>query len=134
MKVNGGMGQQAAMGLALVWSLAGLYFAQRGMWSTASPEEFGMRTGLESYRREVERRRMVARRFLVWVFGPLLLAIAAFVGPLLLHGMVLRMIPFLALVIVWVGSVFVIRILDQRELAREIDLLQAIEREQGMVS
>ena len=127
-KVNGGVEQQAAMGLALGWSLVGLYFAQRGMWSTASPEETGVRTGLESYRREVERRRLLPQRFLGWLFGPLLLAIVAFVAPLVSRGMIMRMIPFLSLVVLWIVAVFVMRALDQRELAREIDVLRELEK------
>jgi len=120
------------MGFALVWSLGGLYFAQRGMWSPAAPDETGMRPGLESYRREVERRQLLPQRFLIWLFGPLLLATAAFVAPLLSRGMITRMIPFLSLLAIWIGAVFVMRVFYQRELAREIEVLREIEKGQGL--
>src|SRR5262245_11323906 len=44
---------------ALAWSLAGLYFLNRGMWSQAVPADAGLSTGLEFCRREIERRRTV---------------------------------------------------------------------------
>jgi hypothetical protein len=47
---------------------------------------------------------------------------------MLLKGTLLNMIPFLALVVIWIVSVFVIRMRDQRELQREIDDLNDIER------
>ncbi len=123
--VKGGTGQQVATGIAFAWSVAGLYFARRGM-----RDEAGMRTGLESYRRELERRRILHSRALRWVFGPLLLSIGAFVAPLASQGMILRMIPFLSLVAIWIGAVFVMRVLEERELARELDVLREIEKGQ----
>jgi preprotein translocase subunit YajC len=39
-----------------------------------------------------------------------------------------RMMPFLTLIVVWLGAVFVIRMRQQRELQREIDQLNDIEK------
>ena len=39
------------------------------------------------------------------------------------------MIPFLTLVVIWIVGVFVVRMREQRELQREIDELNNIERE-----
>ena len=94
-----------------------------------------MSTGLESYRREVERRRYLSRRFLLWSFGPVLFAIASLVAPLaaiaIRRGLLLNMVPFLALLVVWIVSVIIIRIKDQRELQREMNELDRIERANG---
>lgn len=119
---------------AIAWSLAGLYFLNRGMWSAEMPEDAGLSTGLEFYRREIERRRYFFRRVLLWSFGPILLSIATFIlaiatigvrgEPTFPNGM-----PFMALVVIWIVAYFVIRMREQRELQREIDELNSIEKE-----
>jgi hypothetical protein len=120
--------------LALVWSLAGLHFLNRGMWSPVMPGDAGLSTGLEFCRREIERRCDLLRRVLVWSFGPLLLAIGTFILALAMIGSTGRGIlpnglPFLVLVAVWMILYFVVRLREQRELKREIDELNGIERE-----
>ncbi len=79
-------------------------------------------------RRELERRRALSSRFLLWAFGPVVFSFATFVVPLLSGGYLRKMIPFLTLVIIWIVSVFVIRIRNQRELKREIEELDHLER------
>ena len=96
----------------------------------------GLSTGLESYRREVERRRSLFAAML-WGFGPVVFAIATLIMLILslgigrgmsLKGTLLKMTPFLTLLVIWLVSVFVIRMRQQRELQREIDELNDIER------
>ena len=70
----------------LAWSLAGLFFLNRGMWSSAMPADAGLSTGLEFCRREIERQRALLRRILLWSFGPLLLTIATFILALAMVG------------------------------------------------
>ena len=133
-----GPGVRAVFAFAIAWSLAGQYFVNRGIWAATLPGDAALSTGLESYRREVERRRYLSGRFLLWSFGPVVLAIATLIvlilsfgirnRGMLLKGTLLNMIPFLALVVIWIVSVFVIRMRDQRELQREIDDLNDIER------
>jgi hypothetical protein len=127
---------RAVFAFAIAWSLAGQYFLNRGMWSAPSSVEPVSGTGLESYRREVERRRMLSRRFLGWFLAPVISALAAFTAPLLnlaiRKGMLRNTIPFLALLAIWIVSVFVRRIIDQRELRREIDELNAMEKTNGL--
>ena len=116
-----------------VWSLAGLYFLNRGMWSAAMPGDAGLSTGLEFYRREIERRRYLFRRVLLWSFGPVLLTIGTFILALAIEagdqGIFPNAIPFMTLVVVWIAAYFVIRMREQRELQREIDELNDIEKE-----
>jgi hypothetical protein len=125
---------QPLFALALAWSLAGLFFLNRGMWSAAMPGDAGLSTGLEFCRREIERRRDLLGRVLLWSFGPVLLAIGTFVLALAMigggdRGILPNGIPFLALVVVWIIAYFVMRLREQRELQREIDELNDIERE-----
>lgn len=120
--------------LAIAWSLAGLYFLNRGMWSAAMPGDAALSTGLEFYRREVERRRNFFRRVLLWSFGPVLMAIVTLILSMGNVGILNRatvpsMAPFLVLVVIWIAAYFVIRMRELRELQREIDELNDIEKE-----
>lgn len=126
---------RAAFAFALAWSLAGQYFLHRGMWSATPPGDAALSTGLESYRREVERRRDLSSRFLSWALAPAVFAIGSLVAPLLSlgirQGMLLKMTPFLSLLVIWIVSVFVVRMRNRRELQREIQQLNDIERANG---
>ena len=118
--------------IALAWSLAGLYFVNRGMRSAAMPGDAALSTGLEFCRREIARRRCFIRRTLLWSFGPVMLAIGTFIAALatLAAGRIFpNAMPFLTLVVVWIAAYFVIRVREQRELQREIDELNRIERD-----
>jgi hypothetical protein len=119
---------------ALVWSLVGLYFLNRGMWSTVMPGDAGLSTGLEFCRGEIERRRYLLRRVLLWSLGPVLLAIGTFILALAMigtkdRGLFPNGLPFLALVVVWIFGYFVKRVREQSELKREIDELNDLERD-----
>jgi hypothetical protein len=121
---------EVAFAVAIAWSLAGMYFLSRGMRSEAMPGDAALSTGLEFYRREIERQRALHGRILLWSFGPIVLALAAFIlfsvivvgGKIYPNGM-----PFLILVAVWFGAYFFMRMQGRRELQREIDDLNDIE-------
>ena len=126
--------QRTVFALALAWALAGQYFLHRGMWSATLPGDAALTTGLEFYRREIERRRDLIRRVLRWSFGPLVLAIGALILPIVTggveeRGVFLKMIPFLTLLVLWLVGFFVIRMRQQRELQCEIEELNDIEME-----
>ena len=125
---------QPLFAFALAWSLAGLYFLNRGMWSAVMPGDAGLSTGLEFCRREIERQRDLLRRVLLWSFGPVLLAIGTFILALAMvgtrdRGIFPNGLPFLILVVVWIVGYFIVRLREQRELQREIDELNDIEKE-----
>jgi hypothetical protein len=132
---------RAILAFAIAWSLTGQYFLNRGMWSVTLPGDAALRTGLESYRREVERRRFLFSRTMLWQFGPVVFAIAILIVLIASLGTgnrgmplkeaLLKMIPFLALVVIWIVSFYAIRMRQQRELQREIDELNDIERRTG---
>jgi hypothetical protein len=121
---------EAAFVFAIVWSLAGIYFLNRGMRSEAMPGDAALSTGLEFYRREIERQRALYGRGLLWSFGPIVLALGTFIlfavivvgAKIFPNGM-----PFLILVVVWFVAVFVLRMRARRELQRESDDLKDIE-------
>src|SRR5579872_6192837 len=124
---------QPLFAFAVAWSLVGLYFLNRGMWSAAMPGDAALSTGLEFYRREIERRRHLFRSVLLWSFAPVLLTIGTFILTLAKIGVRDRGIfpnamPFMVLVVIWIAAYFVIRMREQRELQREIDELNDIER------
>jgi hypothetical protein len=123
---------QPLFAFALVWSLAGLYFLNRGKWSGAMPGDEGFSAGLEFCRREIERRRDYFRGVLLWSFGPVLLAIGTFILALAIAAgreIFPNAMPFMTLVVVWIAAYFVIRVRQQRELQREIDELGDIDRD-----
>lgn len=125
---------QAMFAVALVWSVAGLYFLNRGMWSAAMPADMGISTGLEFCRREIKRHRDLVSRILLWSFGPMLLAVGTFILALAMVGTPARGIfpnglPFLLCIVAWVVGYFMVRLREQRELQREIDELNDIERD-----
>jgi len=123
---------QPLFALALVWSLAGLYFLSRGRRSPRAPEDMGFSTGLEFCRREIERQRDYLRRVVLWGFGPVILAIGTFVLALALaagRGIFPKAMPFMTLVVVWIVAYFAIRMRQQRGLQREIEELNKIETE-----
>jgi hypothetical protein len=125
---------QPLFAFALAWSLAGLYFLNRGMWSAVMPGDAGLSTGLEFCRREIERQRDLLRRVLLWSFGPVLLAIGTFILALAMvgtrdRGIFPNGLPFLILIVVWIVGYFIVRLREQRELQREIDELNDIEKE-----
>jgi hypothetical protein len=129
---------RAILAFAIAWSLTGQYFLNRGMWSAPLPGDAALSTGLESYRREVERRHFLFSRIMLWQFGPVFFAIAILIVLLasletgsrgmLLKEALLKMSPFLSLTVIWIAAVFVIRMRQRRELQREIDELNEIER------
>jgi hypothetical protein len=125
---------QPLFALALAWSLAGLFYLNRGMWSALTPRYAGLSTGLQFCRREIERQRDLVHRVLLWSFGPVLLAIGNFILALVMVGTKDRRIfpnglPFLVLVVIWIVAYFIIRLREQRDLQRQIDELNDIEME-----
>lgn len=117
---------------ALAWSLAGLYFLNRGMQSTEFPADAGLSTGLAFCREEVERQRNLLGRVLLWSLGPILLALATLILALARigarsGGLIPNGLPFLILVVAWIFLYFVIRERQLRGLKHEMDELNQLE-------
>jgi len=83
---------------------------------------------------EIDRRRNLMRRVVLWSLGPILLALAAFILGLAAigtkdRGLIPNGLPFLALVVAWIFGYFVMREREFRELKHEIDELNDLERD-----
>ena len=129
--------QRVAFATAVAWSLAGASVLNRGTWQGRLSGDAALATGLEFCRREIERRIYMQRRFLLWVFGPIILAVGSLVVPHMgspfgSGGTIAKMSPFLTLFAVWVIIMFVLRRVRSKELRREIDELNDIEKENGL--
>jgi hypothetical protein len=119
---------------AFVWSIAGLYVLSRGMQSATFPADAGLSGGLQFSLGELERRRILVQRSLLWSFGPLVLAVGVFVLALALvgrHRFFPRALPFMTLIVVWIIGHFVSRRHEQRGLQYEINELKEFERGNG---
>ena len=123
---------RAAFALAIAWTLAGQYLVDRRSLSGAAQLEVSLSTSLESYRHEVERRRYLSSRFLLWSFGPFILAVGAWSTFLLTiarnRGFLVATLPFFTLLCLWFVLFVILRMRQQRELEREIDQLNEVER------
>jgi len=126
--------QRVAFALAMAWSLAGVYVLNRGTWPAKIAGDAALATGLEFCRREIQQQRDLSRRFLRWSFGPIVLAIGALIVPAIPSalrggGALPKMTPFFTLLALWMIGLFAIRRSRRRELDREIDELNDIEKE-----
>lgn len=122
----------ALFALALAWSIAGLYFLNRGRWQRGVAGDAGFSTGIEFCRKEIKRQRDYLRRILLWSLGPVLLAITAFIIALVLaagSAVFPKAIPLMALVVAGIASYFLVRAWQQRQLQRELDELSEIKSE-----
>lgn len=120
------------LAFAFAWSIAGQAALHRGMRLATLPGDAAMTTALEYYRREVERMRALYRRGLLWSFGPIVLALGAFCLTFARNRALLpNALPFMSLVVIWIAAFFVLRMRIQKELQREIDELNKIEKSNG---
>jgi hypothetical protein len=120
--------QRAVFAIALVWSLAGAYVLNRGVWPARLAGDAALATGLEFCRKEIERRLYFHRQSLLWAFAPIVLAGGALVA-FTERGVFAKTIPFLTLFVLWVIGIFFFRRVGWRKLQREIDDLNDIESE-----
>jgi hypothetical protein len=123
---------QPLFACAFAWSLAGLYFLNRGKWSGMMPGDAGLSAGLEFCRREIERRRDHFRFVMLWGAGPTLMAIGTFILALAMvagRGVIPKAMPFMILVVAWIASYLLILRAEQRKLQHELDELNEIARE-----
>jgi hypothetical protein len=126
-------GPRVAFALAIAWSIAGHLLLRRGMLSAIPAADAASMTGVEFYRRELNRRRYFLGRILRYSLGPILLAIGTLILALsgIAHdqGKSLRVLmPFCVGIAAWLVLVFVMKSRSHRDLRREIDELDSIAR------
>jgi hypothetical protein len=125
---------RASFAVTAVWVLIGPFFLHRTKRQASRPEDAGLRTSLDSCRRELERHIRFDRGVHVWLGGPLSLAFGTLIGTLVVaiggKGMLGKMAgPVLALLVVFALGTVVFRRSQEREFRRAIEELNQIERE-----
>ena len=133
--VSRSTGQRTTFAVAVVWGLVGAWVSQRGMRVPRMPGDAGFKTGIEFYRHEIQRRRLLFRRWLLWSLGPTVLGLGALVvtpvrAALVKDPRMLRnAIPFFTLLAIWFIAVWLIRRRGKQDIQREIDELRELEKE-----
>lgn len=124
--------QQLGFLAAVVWVLISLYRFRDWIWRRARAQDALAMTGLEYYRKELERRRDHLRNAWLW-HGPLLLACAIFVATVIdktAPGRLRDVVPVFILLAVWTGFGIRRRLRQAKELQREIDDISLMEQKQ----
>ena len=121
---------RASFALTTAWVLIGQFFLHRTKRQASSPEDAGLRTSLDSCRRELERHIRFDRGALVWLHGPLFLAFGALIGAVAGKGVLVKMAPtFVVLLVVWALGMVAFRQSQERKFRRAIEELDRMERE-----
>ena len=120
--------QGVGFAAAMAWVGITLYRFRRRIWRRASRPDAIAATGLEYYRKELERRRDHLRNAWLW-HGPLFLACIILIGGLMgdafSHYQPLRnVLPLFVLLAVWTAFGLTRRLRQARELQREIDEIE----------
>ena len=112
-----------AFAAVVAWVLISLYWFRDRIWRKAPAKDALAATGLDHYRKELERRRDHLRNAWLW-HGPLLLACAIFVTTVLGRAFSERlpgMLPLFAVLAAWIAFGIWRRLREAREIQREID-------------
>lgn len=125
---------RASFAVSAAWVLIGQFFLHRIKRQASPPEDTGLRTSVDSCRRELERHIRFDRGVHFWLGGPLILAFGTLIGTLVVavggRGVLVKMAgPVLALLVVWALGMVVFRRSQEREFRRAIEELDQIERE-----
>lgn len=121
-------------GVLSLWALYGPYQAYRWIWPGRLAEDATLNTSLDFYRRELERKRDYERHIwrrsgLTFCFAGLALAILPELIPALkTPRLLLNAAPFFVLLVIWFVLFFVLRKRNRQKLQREIDELNALEK------
>jgi membrane protein implicated in regulation of membrane protease activity len=128
----------ARLGLAMLslWSLYSGYRTYKVFWPSAAASEADLKTTLQSYRQQLEKRRDYSQN--IWLRSGLIFCFAGMamvVGPMLVRDiqtplrMLERVGPIFALLILWLAIFIPQRKRRQRKLQQEIDQLRRLESE-----
>jgi hypothetical protein len=124
---------RALFAVTAAWVLIGQFFLHRRKRQASPPEDAGLRTSLDSCRRELERHIRFDRGALLWLHGPLFSLCSAFgalVAAVAGKGVLVKMAaPLLALLVVWALGMIAFRQSQERTFRRAIEELDQIERE-----
>lgn len=122
---------QLGFGLIVAWILYSLYWFRQRIWRPVPPQGDAIAaSGLEYYRKALERRRDHLRNSWLWN-GPLLLAclmlVFTFIGRAFpAYGRPLSVLPLLILLALWTGFGVKRRHDQAREIQQEIDEIRSL--------
>lgn len=123
-------------GLLSLWALYSGFKAYKIFWPKPAPSDADLKTTLQSYRAELEKRRDYSQN--IWLRSGLVVCfvgIAMVVTPVVVRDiatplqLLLNVGPVFALFILWLAIFIPQRRRRQRKLQQEIDQLRALERE-----
>ena len=110
--------------------MIGQFFLHRTKRQASPPEDAGLRTTLDSCRRELERHIQFHRGAFLWLHGPLFLAFGTLIGAVVGKGVLVKMAStFLVLLVVWALGMVAFRQSQERKFRRAIEELDQMERE-----
>jgi len=120
---------RAGFALMVVSALYFPYQAQKRLWPRSESTESASTTGLDFYRRELERRRDYWRH--IWgLLGPLFFSsgvvLLAVLKAMKNPGLWLNLLPFTLLLAIWAASFIPLRKRELRKIQREIDTVDAL--------
>ena len=121
---------EAAIAVAILWAAVSVYFFRHQIWPPNLPQDAVAASGLDYYRRELERRRDHLRNEWLW-HGPLVLAAVVFAAVWTGRANVsfrplLTILPLVALLAAWTAFGIRRRWMQARALQREIDELATL--------
>jgi hypothetical protein len=125
---------RVSFAVTAAWVLIGQLFLHRTKRQASPPADAGLRTSLDSCRRELERHIRFNRGALLWLHAPLFLAFGTLIGTLVFaiggKSMLVKMVgPVLALLVAWALGMVVFRRSQEREFRRAVEELDQIGRE-----
>ena len=123
--------QQLGLLAVIAWVLISLYWFRDWIWRKAPARDALAATSLEHYRKELERRRAHLRNAWLW-HGPLFLACLIFVATVAggAPGRLRNVLPLVVVLAVWTAFGIRRRLLQARELQRELDDIErTVEKE-----
>lgn len=117
--------------LSSAWALVGLYFVKRGFRNAELLDDSTLHTGLTFYRLQIQQNTALFNRVLPWTLGPVILTVLALIP--VLTGMaqnqpLSRVAPFCIFYVLWLVALPAVRLRKRRELRRELELLNSLER------
>jgi hypothetical protein len=122
-------------GVLSLWSLYSGYKAYKVIWPSPAPSDAELKTTLQSYRQQLEKRYDYSRN--IWLRSGLIfcfLGLAMVVMPILIRDLatsprlLTNVAPIFVLFILWLAIFIPQRKRRQRKLQQEIDQLRALER------